>query len=223
MNSTPLKSESLVLRNPKIIGNSSDPTEKYDLVYSIPYLAAYDVVGHQLRIARPRNHKVAIPQEQFELTSRSLRVQNQTIGYRQALPTAHLTIQFTQIKNYRDLFSYIEDNERIKRLAALAEEADKCFDSEAWTAYCVMATGVIEGILGSFYGGKKTRYATLLKTAYQSKIISAQDYYILDKLCESEALIHVSNHDIPMTTKRTASAVNRVYWRVIRTDWNSEV
>lgn len=116
-----------------------------------------------------------------------------------------LTIHHHGIRDYMELFYWIQNRKLVDRLADYYQEAEAAFQSGSWLSYALMCGGVFEGVLLEKVGAsKRNNFYDLIEKAKEERFITDWQKELFHKAREARNLIHANLYEKEIVDRKTA-------------------
>ncbi|WP_281560652.1 hypothetical protein [Thalassomonas sp. RHCl1] len=193
-------------------------------IYKIPTLSAYAVQSSHIEGA-PTDIEEASVGVQHSIEGDLLRWYGDCwMGLDWRMSQPHLRITYIGIKDYENLFPYVQPEPLKQRLAEMFEEADKAFENELWLSFTTIAGGVCEGILSSVLrAGKGLNFSQLINRAKENSIITEQQASTLDDVRKLRNIIHPNRYNEPNISRPVAMELRILIDELMRVDWEAKL
>jgi len=190
------------------------------LLYKIPTLSAYAIQSSELD-GIPLYAEEASVGSYHEINGDLIKwfgASSMSLAIHGSQP--YLRINYIGIKDYQNLFSFVEPADLRLRLAEMYEEAEESFENKLWLSYTIIAGAVCEGILLSVLNANKSaKFSRLIDKAASINISQSET---LNKVREHRNIIHPGKYDKPNISRPVAMELKILIDELINVDWSEK-
>ena len=190
------------------------------LLYKVPTLSAYAIQSSELD-GIPLYAEEASVGSYHEIDGDFIKwfgASSMSLAIHRSQP--YLRVNYIGIKDYQNLFSFVEPADLRLRLAEMYEEAEESFENKLWLSYTIIAGAVCEGILLSVLNANKNAtFSRLIEKAASIDIINFNQSETLNKVREHRNIIHPGKYEKPNISRPVAMELKVLIDELINVDW----